>query len=150
MSGKRDVERKVERPDYDQALKTMLLEAHDGFLALIAPAVRWRKALPTELPAVKRQADLIWEVTLPDGQRGILHIELQTKAESDMGERLADYGFRLRRRQRQQQPLQLRSVVVFLRPTPGIPEPPFVIEWMGRPSAWYDFDVIRLWELPQE
>jgi hypothetical protein len=31
-----------ERADYDQALKRLLLRAHDGFLALVAPGVRWR------------------------------------------------------------------------------------------------------------
>ncbi|HZC78045.1 MAG TPA: hypothetical protein VE258_09870, partial [Ktedonobacterales bacterium] len=63
-----------ERTSYDQSLKRLLLRAHDGFLALVAPELVWRAALSPELPAVARQADLVWEVEQPDGQRGILHV----------------------------------------------------------------------------
>jgi predicted transposase YdaD len=136
----------AERPDYDQALKAILREAHDGLLALIAPDVRWRGELSPELVATKRQVDLIWDVTLPNGDLGILHIELQTKIEADIGGRLAAYGYRLWEEYHR----QLRSIVIFLRPARSVPTPPFMIEWMGRPTSWYDYDVIRLWELPRE
>src|SRR5439155_24986578 len=51
-----------ERPDVDQTLKRLLLRAHDGFLALVAPGLIWRGELSPELPAVARRADLVWEV----------------------------------------------------------------------------------------
>lgn len=71
----------IGRPDFDQALKRLLLRAHEGFLALVAPGVTWRGELSPELPAVARQADLVWEVENSDGRRGLLHVELQTKAD---------------------------------------------------------------------
>lgn len=142
----KQVQTQPERPDYDQALKRLLLRAHDGFLALIAPELKWRGELSPELPAVARRADLVWEVEQPNGQRGTLHIELQTKPEVDIGERLAEYAIRLWRRDHQ----QIRSLVVFLRPAAILPGPPFVINWVEESQLHYTFGVIRLWEVPAE
>ena len=100
------------KPDYDQALRRLLLRGHSGFLSLIDPSLTWQGELSPELPAVARHADLVWEVGQPDGQRGILHIEIQTK-----------------------------SVVLFLRPAASVPSSPFVLEWMGREVLRYAFDV---------
>lgn len=125
----------------------MLLRAHDGFLALIAPGVTFRGELSPELPATTRRAVLVWEVEQAGGGlRGVLHVELQTKITSDIGERMAAYAIRLWQRGH----LPVRSVVVFLRPARTVPEPPFVIEWMGRKCLRYDYDAIRLWEIPRE
>jgi hypothetical protein len=87
----------------------------------------------------------VWEVGRSDGWRGILHIELQTKAEADIGERLADYTIRLWRRDH----LPIRSLVVFLREARTVPASPFVIPWPTGASLRCDFDVVRLWERPQ-
>jgi hypothetical protein len=80
------------------------------------------------------------------GRRGLLHVELQTKVEPDLGERLAEYGIRLWRRDQ----LPVRSVVVFLRPARRLPASPFVVAWGERRLLQYQFDVVRLWEEPQE
>jgi hypothetical protein len=101
-----------ERPDYDQALKRMLTRAHESFLQLIAPGVVWVADRSPELPAVARRADLVREVLLRRQIPALLHIELQTRPDADIGERLADYGIRLWLRDH----LPVRSVVVFLRP----------------------------------
>ncbi|HEX9414129.1 MAG TPA: hypothetical protein VF916_11550 [Ktedonobacterales bacterium] len=134
------------QPDYDQALKRLLTRAHDGFLALVAPDLRWRGELSPELPAVGRRADLVWEVERADGQRGILHVELQTKVEADIGERLAEYAIRLWRRDH----VPVRSLIVFLREARSVPSSPFVIAWGAEESLRYRFDVVRLWDIPQE
>lgn len=136
--------RRAKRPDYDQALKRLLARDRDGFLALVAPGFRWRAERSPELPAVARRADLVWEVERPTGWRGILHVELQTKVEADIGERVADV--RLWRRDH----LPLRSVVVFLREAKTTPAPPFVIPWEAGESLLANYHVVRLWEVPQE
>jgi len=64
-----------ERPDYAQALKRLLTRAHDGVLALLAPELTWRGERSSELPAVARRADPVWEVVAgalaqPRGQAG--------------------------------------------------------------------------------
>lgn len=60
-----------EKPSYDQALKWMLAQAPEGVLALIWPGLTWQRELSTELPAVGRRADLVWEVA--DAAGGARH-----------------------------------------------------------------------------
>ena len=134
------------RPDYDQTLKLLLARAPEGVLALVAPDLRWRATRSPELPAVGRQADLVLEVEDQQGQRGLLHLELQTRVEPDLGERVADYGLRLWRRDH----LPVRSVVVLLRETRQQVTSPFVMAWGDRVLQSYYFDVVRLWEAPPE
>ncbi len=134
------------RPRYDQTLKRLLLRAHDGFLALITPGLIWRGERSPELPDQPRQADLVWDVERSTGWRGILHIELQTKADTDIGERLADYAVRLWRRDH----LALKVVVVFLREAPHTPATPFVIPGDEQDTVTLNYTAIRLWEVPQE
>ena len=136
----------TDRPDYDQTLKLLLAQAPEGFVALVAPDLTWRAQLPTDLPAVARQADVVMEVEDNSGRRGLLHVELQTKVEPDLGERLAEYGIRLWRRDH----VPVRSVVVCLRPARRLPSSPFVVAWGERRLLQYQFDVVRLWEEPQE
>ncbi|HEX6800728.1 MAG TPA: hypothetical protein VF116_23650 [Ktedonobacterales bacterium] len=140
---------------YDQLLKWMLTRAHDDFLALVAPDLTWRGERSPEVPAVPRYADLVWEVERPgSGQEsgpGLLHVELQLKVEADIGERLAEYAIRLWRRDH----LPVRSLVVYLRKSPSVPTPPFVIPGYGgdqqQPASLeYHYGVVRLWEIPQE
>lgn len=121
----------------------MLTRAHDGFLALIAPSLKWHGERSPEIPAVASQADLVWEVEQHNGKRGLLHIELQLQVEDDIGERLAEYAIRIWRRDH----LPVRSVVVFLRKARATPTSPFVIAWEQQESLRYTFDVVRLWEI---
>lgn len=146
IAWERKVERQQRRVDYDQALKRLLTRAHDGFLSLIAPDVRWRAELSSALPATGREADLVWEVAADDGSTGLLHVELQTAVEPDIGERMAEYGVMLWRHYH----VPIRSVVVFLRESARTPVPPYVVRWGQREIFRYDFEVVRLWEIPQE
>ncbi len=97
-------------PDYDQTLKRLLTRAHDGVLALLLPGAIWLGERSLELPATRRQADLVWEVE-DGGERLLLHVELQTNPDPAIGERLAEYALRLWRRDR----LAVYSVVLYLR-----------------------------------
>lgn len=145
MPDEREPVRKA-RLDYDQALKAAISQSPDGFLALIAPDMRWYGELSPELPSVARQADLVWDVASADNERGILHIELQTKVEQNIGRRMAEYALRLH--VRDDRPVY--SAVVFLRPESDLPQPPFVFSWAGQARLMFVYDVIRLWELPPE
>ena len=134
------------RPAYDQSLKRLLARSHDDFLRLVAPGYTWVGERSPELPSAARQADLVWEVADAQGLRGLLHIELQTRPDRDMGERVAEYGIRLWLRDH----TPVRSIVVFLQPAKTLPEPPFTITWGAHQSLHYDYTVVRLWELSPE
>lgn len=70
------MQERTDPPSCDQILKRLLTREHDGFLELVAPDLRWRRELSPELPATRRQADLVWEVEREDGRPGLLHVEL--------------------------------------------------------------------------
>lgn len=124
----------------------MLSRAPEGVLALVAPTMTWRGELSPELPAAARQADLVWDVVFADGSPGVLHIELQTKADAAIGRRLAEYSLRLH--VRDDRPVY--SIVIFLRPVVSLPQSPYVMACMGEPRHTFVFDSIRLWELQPE
>jgi hypothetical protein len=134
----------ADRINIDQALKRVLLHGHDGFLALVAPELTWQRDRSPELPAIARLADIVWEVERADGSPGLLHIEIQTRAAADIGERVAEYAIRLWRRDH----MPIRSIVIVLRPPGAESVSPFVIDWMGQDSLRCNFGVVRLWELP--
>lgn len=95
---------------------------------------------------MRREADLVWEVDL-GGERLLLHVEMQTNPDSAIGERLAEYGLRLWRRDH----LPVRSVVVYLREAGPIPASPFVFGRGGGEEALrYRYGVMRLWHEPPE
>ncbi len=137
---------KRRKPDYDQAFKRLLRRGHAGFLALVAPGLVWRGERSPEFPAVRRQADLVWEVQTPEGERSLLHVELQTEPDTQIGARIADYKIQLWQRDH----LPIQSVVVFLRPASNIQPSPFVIPWRQGTSLQSDYAIIKLWEIPVE
>ena len=109
-------------------------------------SVAWDEAA-FKLPSTLRQTDLVWEVEGADGRRRLLHIELQTAVDPEIGERLAEYMSRLWRRDH----LPIRSVVVYLRPAERIPAAPFVIPWEENDDSQISrYGVVRLWEVPAE
>lgn len=136
-----------DRPDYDQTLKRLLVRAHDGFLQLVAPGLTFRGEAESELRDEPRRADLVWEVEAPGGVRGLLHVELQTKPDPLMGERLAEYALRIWRRDHK----PLRSLVVYLRPSEALPDSPFTVtDWSGQEALRFTYDIVRIWEVQRE
>lgn len=84
---------------------------------------------------------------MENDERLLLHVELQTRPDPLIGERLAEYGLRLSREAH----LPVQSVVVYLRERGSLPESPFGIErGDGKQGLRHQYAVIRLWEEPAE
>ncbi len=131
-----------QRPGYDQTLKRLIAQDHDGFLSLVMPDVTWQEDLSSELPDAPRIADFVWKVKHKK-ERFILHIEMQTKVEPDIGGRMALYAIRIWERYQ----LPVYSVVVFLRPAGTLPLSPFTITCRGEDRLTCKYDIIKVWEL---
>lgn len=130
------------RRNYDQVLKDLLTRAHDAFLHMVLANAQWRRSLPSELPSQALRTDLLWEI-LFFGEIIVLHIELQTRPDKDMGMRLLEYGVRIYR----QLGLKPLSIVVYLTPTENIPDSPFVVTLPnGEELFRYPFHVVKMWE----
>jgi hypothetical protein len=99
------------------------------------------------VPAAGRRADLVWQVEQPaDGIVEVLHVELQTKVERDIGERMADYALRLYRQHHQ----AVRSLVLYLRMSSAIPAPVFLLSRQGVEYLRFTYEIVRLWEISAE
>jgi hypothetical protein len=160
------------RPDYDQALKDLILRARQTFLDVFEPGMQWRGKRSEALPASARTADIVWEIETRSGERGILHLELQVKIETaqeekkprkqkkaqgkappkkraeepkDIRERMVEYALRLYLRDH----LPVHSVVIFLK-RGTTPEPHFGWSLEGRERLSFNFEMIRLWEQSPE
>ncbi len=131
-----------QRPSYDQALKRLITQDHDGFLSLVMPTVTWQQDLSSELPDAPRIADFVWQVQHQDEQF-ILHIELQTRLDPTIGGRMALYAIRIWERYQ----LPVYSIVVFLRPAIMLPTSPFTIACLGQTRLSCAYDIIKMWEL---
>lgn len=131
-----------DKADYDQPLKFSLISDPKGFLDIFLPELKHQETLSSELPEIPRQADEAWKVELPDGTPGLLHIELQTNPDQDMGLRLAEYAIRLWRHHR----LPIHSLVIWLRPAKTLPPSPFGWYWNQQEAMRYQFESLRLWE----
>ncbi len=135
-----------EKPDYDQIVKLSAITDPQGFLNVFAPGLTLYATRSEELPDQPRRADEVWEVILPDGRHGILHIEFQTQIKDDIGLRLAEYALRLYG----QYKLPVCSIVIYLRPAKNVPVPPFGWDWNARQALTFQYEAIRLWELSAE
>lgn len=135
-----------EKPDYDQIVKLSAITDPQGFLNVFAPGLKLYATHSEELPDQPRRADEVWEVILPDGRHGILHIEFQIQIKDAIGLRLAEYALRLYG----QYKLPIFSVVIYLRPAKNVPVPPFGWDWNGRQALTFQYEAIRLWELSAE
>jgi predicted transposase YdaD len=130
-----------QRPSYDQALKRLITQDHDGFLSLVMPNVTWQQDLSSELPDAPRIADFVWQVKHQDEQF-ILHIELQTRLDLNIGGRMALYAIRIWERYQ----LPVYSIVIFLRPAIMLPISPFTITCLGQTRISCMYDIIKMWE----
>lgn len=135
-----------EKPDYDQIVKLSAITDPQGFLDVFARGLKLHATRSEELPDQPRRADEVWEVILPDGRHGILHIEFQTQVKDDIGLRLAEYALRLYG----QYKLPVHSVVIYLRPAKKVPTPPFGWDWNAQHELSFQYEAIRLWELSAE
>ncbi len=108
---------------------------------LLGREILFTELKPTELSLEPLRAD---SLILLKSARVILHIEMQTDPEEDMGFRMADYALRIYRKFPDHELIQ---IVIYLRKTssPKV----FQTTWQGNNLA-HQFQVVRLWEQPTD
>ena len=94
---------------------------------------------PSELSLEPIRADAL---ILLQSEETILHLEFQSRPDSNMAFRMADYRLRVYRRFPEK---AMRQVVIYLQPSPSdaLYQTTFEI-----PGTRHEFEVIRLWEQP--
>jgi predicted transposase/invertase (TIGR01784 family) len=108
---------------------------------LLGEPIELTQLRPAELSVEPIRADAL---ILLESEEIVLHLEFQTQPDAEMPFRMADYRLRLYRRYPHK---GMRQVVIYLKPTgsPLVRQNVFAI-----PGTRHEFEVIRLWEQPQE
>jgi hypothetical protein len=137
--------------DLDDLLKRLLLDARvDVASWLLGSPVASVDPLTVELPAGERvNADLVFQVELADGRRGILHIEVQgRRTHRPMPWRMVDYMSRLA----SAYPGFLQSVVLYQERGAGSGDSGQhqVKASAGAPALAWSYSVVHLWQMQAE
>jgi predicted transposase/invertase (TIGR01784 family) len=108
---------------------------------LLGREILFTELKPRELSLEPLRAD---SLILLKSARVILHIEMQTDPDEDMGFRMADYALRIYRKFPNHELIQ---IVIYLRKTtsPKV----FQTTWQGN-NLVHQFQVVRLWEQPTD
>lgn len=127
---------------YDQALKILGERWAPQLAALLYPGAKVEEALSEDLPVSERRVDWLWRARL-DEAPCVLHVEFQLRGKEDMARRMFVYGSRILA----QYELPPLGVLVYLMPMKQLAQSPFSVKLPGKEILWYDFHVVRLWEV---
>lgn len=135
----------MSRP-WDKRMKRLFSQAPQDFVEWLMPGATYLNNLSSELENETLYADLLFEVMLY-GVRTLLHIEFQRNRDAMMAERLWEYNMKATRKYN----CVVWSVVIYLKDDGSVPLPPLTRELAnGRRVHIFDYDMIRLWDIPTE
>jgi predicted transposase YdaD len=136
--------------DTDSPLKQLVSAFITDFASwLLQAEVRDAHPLNVELPAETLAADRVFQVTLTDGRRLVLHIEFQGRtSHAPMEWRMLEYMVRLAHTHR----LDLWSVVIYVGRGAGTRDTgSYQVNGLeGTPTLAWRYRVIRLWQMRAE
>lgn len=131
---------------WDGKSKRVLTEIPQDTVDWLLPGAKFVSNLSPELEDETVYADLLFEVIV-NGQRALLHIEIQRNRHSHMAERMWEYNHRATKKYK----CAVSSVVIYLIDDGLVATTPFIKEFpTGRVIHTFDFDVVKLWEIPTE
>ncbi len=132
--------------DWDDSLKTFISENAQDFATWILKGSRVERKLLTEFKIRTIEADCLLEVS-DDDMPLLLQIEIQSKRDPNIGERLLEYSFEAMHEHH----LPVFSCVIYLRDVSEVPQPP--LHWQlpnGREVLWFDYVSIELANIPTD
>ena len=132
---------------WDYISKRMVRAHARHFTRWLMKDAKFIHQLDNQLQIQSLYADALLEIEL-HGKRGLLHIEFQSYYDAEMALRTLKYNVMA---SRQYDHIQVYSVVIYLRDKGGIPESPYVRDFIDeRPVHLFFYDVVKLWEIPAE
>ncbi|GCF10305.1 hypothetical protein [Dictyobacter arantiisoli] len=128
---------------WDNYFKQLISYAAQDYATWLIDGAIIEKELSPQFQ-VTRNADCLYAVR-SNGSRMILHIEFQTRRDETMGHRLQEYNILARGKYQ----CPVHSVVIFLKKEPIALSSPYILYNVdGREVGRFEFDIIKLWELP--
>ncbi len=131
---------------WDGKSKRVLTEIPQDTVDWLLPGAKFVSNLSPELEDETIYADLLFEVRI-NRKRALLHVEIQRNRHSHMAERMWEYNHRATKKYR----CAVSSGVIYLIDDGKVASTPFTKEFpTGRIIHTFDFDVVKLWEIPTE
>jgi predicted transposase/invertase (TIGR01784 family) len=136
---------------WDEAMKRVVAASPQAFIDWLFPGGQFIELVTTELlkqaeEPLRSDNCLVMEL---EGKSCIVHLEIQSTTDSEMPERLLEYGLRIIRNDPQRRPVY--SCVIYVRKVNNVPQPPLVWEYPYKQEILrYHYDSIELAELEPE
>ena|SRR3989442_4818213 len=134
---------------FDNVMKRLIGTYGDQFTQWLVPDATFVQALNIELKSQHIHADALLQVNKRK-KPGILHLEVQTEKDPEMGRRLLEYNVLA---SRQYDHLPVSSYVIYLRDVKDVPEPPYIRRFpdeQGEEVHRFSYTSIRLADIPAE
>src|SRR6266568_9661637 len=134
---------------FDNVMKRLIGTYGDQFTHWLDPDATFIQPLNIELKSQHIHADALLQVTKRK-KPGILHLEVQTAKDPDMGIRLLEYNALA---SRQYDHLPVSSYVIYLRDVQDVPEPPYIRRFpdeQGQEVHRFFYTSIKLADIPAE
>ena len=134
---------------FDNVMKRLIGTYGDQFTQWLDPDATFIQSLNIELKSQHIHADALLQVTKRK-KPGILHLEVQTAKDPDMGIRLLEYNVLA---SRQYDHLPVSSYVIYLRDVKDVPEPPYIRRFpdeQGQEVHRFYYTSIELADIPAE
>lgn len=129
---------------WDRKMKRLLTEAPQDFVEWLLSGAQYVGIVSSELDGEPLYTDMLYDV-LQEGKPSLLHIEFQRRRDAKMAERLWEYNVRATI----QYKCPVWSCVIYLKKDSTVARSSLTKEMPdGRAVHRFDFDVIRLWEIP--
>jgi predicted transposase YdaD len=134
------------RKSWDRRMKLLFGEAPQDLVQWLFAGATFVSIVPNELNSETIFADMLLELVWY-GERFLLHIEFQRRRDARMAQRMWDYNVRATL----QHKCPVWSCVIYLKED-GKAATPVLDQRLptGRVVHHFEFDVIRLWEIPTE
>ena len=132
---------------WDSMTKRMIGANPEHFTKWLASEATFVAVLDIELKSKHLYADSLLQITQED-KPGLLHIEVQTRRDPEMQDRLLEYNVLA---SRQYDHLPVYSYVICLLEDADVVDPPFTRRFLnGEEVHRFNYRVIRLWNIPAE
>lgn len=131
------------RRPWDRKMKWIFGIAPEDLVAWLLKDAEFIGLANTDLDEEELYSDILCEIKL-HSEKAMLHIEFQKKRDSHMAERLWKYNVRATLKYK----CPVWSCVIYLRPDSAVEAPLVKTLPNGRFIHRFDFDVIKMWEIP--
>ena len=131
---------------WDDLMKRLFASNPQQIVRWLVPGATFISERSIELKSRTIEADILYNIVV-QGKKMVLHVEFQRRGERKMGKRLWEYNALTFITSG----LPVRSIVIYLKETKSVAEPPYILEVPdGEPSHVFFYRNIKLWELPSD